>query len=684
VIQPPEVRWLWNGDLGRDILRRQLSALRQRGLRSIAIWPWAGLEPPLGSDGFGAALAAACEAAEQLGLSLWLADDLNWPSGTAGGLLLREHPQYAQRALVCTSRWVTRHEPHHLSWRGEGERLVVALALDTGGGRHALDRQLEERGHPVSEPREARFAGHAVDWETELWETELTVPSGDWFLAIATVVRTQPLLPAAIGTRWSSHAPGTLDALNPQAVHAFLEMTVERHVAAVQRWLGTTLQGILTQPPAPLAAHAVTAPRGWRADVFPWFDELPERYEAKHGAPLARALPFMLAALHEQQDKESKGTEPVHDAEAEDPLTALAAERYREAYWPTVAEWCRSRQLQLLSTPPHSLPAVLYSLKGDRKRSVPAAQLVALELASDDGSASLGRESSVLVQRGWELVARSQLPLPRPVTEPEALDAFSPLWHWDTRSLNVHPLDGWSRRRLPRRDDRSAVRATFEADYLPSELFLVYEHGAILSLVLNGASLTLDQGRSPTADEIQFADPCLRLLAVEAILGENSLEAVVEQPPGEKIDFLEPRSDSLGPFFLAGRFAILPGLSTTSGSVRPILVRPIGDAPLGDWRTFGYPRYSGTATYRQPVVVPAGPRPGGLRLVIEAFDGEATVEVNGEALGVPVRTPCVFDVDSVLRAGVNRVAIAVTGPLGTRISGELPAGLANVRLERWP
>src|SRR5688572_6188981 len=92
------------------------------------------------------AVRLAAECAGQLGVTLWLADEVHWPSGTAGGLLLEEAPEAAQRALVCSTRWAASGAPQTLRWRGEGEQLVLALALDDAGGRRDLTQQLEENG----------------------------------------------------------------------------------------------------------------------------------------------------------------------------------------------------------------------------------------------------------------------------------------------------------------------------------------------------------------------------------------------------------------------------------------------------------------------------------------------------------------------------------------------------------
>src|SRR5687768_88555 len=126
----PEAVWLWNGELAAEVIEGQIGAARNAGLRTLVVWPWAGLTVPFLSEGYLGAVRLSAECAGRLGVTLWLADDVHWPSGTAGGLLLEEAPEAAQRALVCSTRWAASGAPQTLRWRGEGEQLVLALALD--------------------------------------------------------------------------------------------------------------------------------------------------------------------------------------------------------------------------------------------------------------------------------------------------------------------------------------------------------------------------------------------------------------------------------------------------------------------------------------------------------------------------------------------------------------------------
>ena len=673
---PPTVRWLWNGELGAGTLAWQLRNIRDARHRSVAISPWAGLTLPYLGGEYGQWLSAACAEADRLGIALWIGDDLNWPSGTAAGLLLRERPELAQRALVCTSRWVRQQRPEPVPWRGEGERLVLAVAAGVGGERRDLARMLAQRGRPTAERRTAYYGEHRHAWEAELWESDLLLPRGEWFVAIATAVRTQPLLPSALGARWAEGVLGALDALSAAAVRAFLDRVYAHFVEVLRPWRGGAFAGFVTAPPGLLDAHAVTALDGWRTDVLPWTPGLEREWTPGGALGFARDLPALLAQLHQE---EASG--------AQDPLAqiiGLAEARYREAYWQQLTGWCAEHGVGLVAMGPDDLPAVPYTLRADRKRTLPSRVLGLPPPAEQDA----GGRANFLPVRGQPL---ARVAAAADTARTGLLDVLQPLWRWEPHSLNVHPLDGWQR--IPGAlGERLRLQARFGADFAPPDLCLVFEVGTVEEMALNGVALNLAVGRPPRSDEVEFADGCARLLPLAAhralSIGENVLEATVFVPAGERMAFPPLAAETargeadelLGPFFVAGSFALRADRVACGASPGGFsLVRAPLELACGPWRQAGYPRFSGTATYRQTVMLPSPPG-SARRLIVDAFDGRVAVWVNEARLGGPVASPCEFDITAALRAGINHLAIDVASSLSPRVHGAA-AGLRAVRLE---
>jgi hypothetical protein len=92
----PNAFWFWNGRLTEDELERQLHVMRAEGVEEFFIHPRQGLGGVFGqsenayylSRDYFDKVGFVLDRARALGMHAWLYDDLNWPSGYAGGRVL--------------------------------------------------------------------------------------------------------------------------------------------------------------------------------------------------------------------------------------------------------------------------------------------------------------------------------------------------------------------------------------------------------------------------------------------------------------------------------------------------------------------------------------------------------------------------------------------------------------------
>jgi hypothetical protein len=91
--------WFLNNDLAEEEIDWFLQELVDKGNSGVFLHPRTGLEVEYLSRGFWEKIAYCIEACRKYGLKAWLYDEYNWPSGVAGGRILREHPEYAQSYL---------------------------------------------------------------------------------------------------------------------------------------------------------------------------------------------------------------------------------------------------------------------------------------------------------------------------------------------------------------------------------------------------------------------------------------------------------------------------------------------------------------------------------------------------------------------------------------------------------
>ena len=78
--------WAWTGRLTKDVMCRQLDDMRRQGIYEFFIFPIYGLEYPLFlQESWFEYIGFTLAECRRRGMKAWIYDELNWPSGTAGG-----------------------------------------------------------------------------------------------------------------------------------------------------------------------------------------------------------------------------------------------------------------------------------------------------------------------------------------------------------------------------------------------------------------------------------------------------------------------------------------------------------------------------------------------------------------------------------------------------------------------
>ena len=150
----PNAFWFWNGRLTEDELDRQLHLMRGNGVDEFFIHPRQGLGGVFGqtendyylSKDYFDKVGFVLDRARELGMHAWLYDDLNWPSGYAGGRVLeggvvdgREvagDPELIARYLQVRPRAVTggtTYEEDVPGAGGEGWSIQDGALVTEGG-----------------------------------------------------------------------------------------------------------------------------------------------------------------------------------------------------------------------------------------------------------------------------------------------------------------------------------------------------------------------------------------------------------------------------------------------------------------------------------------------------------------------------------------------------------------------
>ena len=98
----PSAFWFWNDGLNPEDLRNTVAEMARVGIREFLIHPVHGMEIEYLSAEYFDRLRLALGLADEFGLKVWIYDEFGWPSGNAGGLLLRDHPEHKGWYLAFT------------------------------------------------------------------------------------------------------------------------------------------------------------------------------------------------------------------------------------------------------------------------------------------------------------------------------------------------------------------------------------------------------------------------------------------------------------------------------------------------------------------------------------------------------------------------------------------------------
>ncbi|MBM3475764.1 MAG: hypothetical protein FJX75_21060, partial [Armatimonadetes bacterium] len=282
----PMMFWVWNGEVTRERIDRDIAEMREKGCGGFFIHPMGenfrlgdflqGQSPPYLSDEYFELVRYAVERAAAEGLYAWLYDEGGWPSGTAQGHVVEGHPELRGKVLTA----------HVGAERPEGD-VVATVLLRAGEKPRAL-------------------AGEE--------------PAGEG-MVVHFVMR-----------------PGgfPVDTLDPAAVGRFIEVTHERYRQYVGEHFGKTVPGMFTDEPR-------VGGRVGSKEVM-WTPRMLEAFTADQGYDLRPYLPLLFTSDALGFDPSAdypEGTQAAVRCAFFDTWTRL----HREAYWDQLNAWCAAHSL---------------------------------------------------------------------------------------------------------------------------------------------------------------------------------------------------------------------------------------------------------------------------------------------------------------------------------------------------
>lgn len=210
----------------------------------------------------------AVDAAKGAGMALWLYDEKGYPSGTAGGIVLRDRPEWVARGLLVADA---------IADGGKG------LTLQQPPGNLLFARAFPYRDGAIDLKGGVDLSGALSDGKLT-W----TAPDGRWHAMIFTDEAIFEGTHAALNV-FAKQPYVNLLLAEPTA--RFLELTHDAYARRMGPDLGKIFDATFTDEPSLMSCFL--RPMPWR--VLAWSQTLPAEFEKRRGRPLLPILPALVA-----------------------------------------------------------------------------------------------------------------------------------------------------------------------------------------------------------------------------------------------------------------------------------------------------------------------------------------------------------------------------------------------------
>ncbi|MBN1572613.1 MAG: hypothetical protein JW984_05380 [Deltaproteobacteria bacterium] len=210
--------------------------LIDKGIMGVVLHPRTGLTVKFASDEFWRRLVAIVNKAKELGMTVWLYDDYNWPSGTAAGRVIQEKPDFAASGLVF------RYGKSVEKW----EELIGAYSIKKDVFKYSSDIPKGKKSLLVTARR--------------MTDSNFCQTGAPWF----------------ISSNW-----GALDLMNPDATDHFIGIVYSGFEKHLKKYFGNPIVGVFTDEP-----------EHYRS--FPWTKTFAGHFTNSFGYDIVGYLPSLI------------------------------------------------------------------------------------------------------------------------------------------------------------------------------------------------------------------------------------------------------------------------------------------------------------------------------------------------------------------------------------------------------
>lgn len=212
------------------------------------------------------AFSRAVDAAKKNGMELWLYDESGYPSGTAGHLVLKDHPEWESEGLLAN--W-EQTDGAEITVAVPPGTLMLAAAYPLHGGTIDLSARLD-----ISNSSNSR-----VTWKP--------AAPGNWLMLVITRSHLYEGTHAELNL---AEKRPYLNLLSPEPTARFIEVTHRRYASH----LGTNFPGpfVATFTDEPSLMSLFLRPMPWRP--LPWSPAFSAEFQKRRGYAIEPLLPLLL------------------------------------------------------------------------------------------------------------------------------------------------------------------------------------------------------------------------------------------------------------------------------------------------------------------------------------------------------------------------------------------------------
>lgn len=245
-IKGPVPFWFVNGDIGQKDVAAEFEAMRAKGIREVLVHARYGITFDYLSDDWFRFFGWCVEEAKARDMRLWIYDELNWPSGTAGMSVQTQDPAYMDKYLKIEA---SHREDIDLTFFEPGQFLIAGRLQ---GGRITKTKLLPDL-HSL----------RALD--------------GSWHIFNCHIKRD----------------PFYIDTLSRAAVDTFKHRTHEQYRREFGEEFGKTIRAVFTDEPA---IYWVSV--GHEDWTIPYTEKLFQSFEERYHYSAVPNIPYLFFPGH--------------------------------------------------------------------------------------------------------------------------------------------------------------------------------------------------------------------------------------------------------------------------------------------------------------------------------------------------------------------------------------------------